>query len=220
MNMADHVAPKSDQLNSDDLISGPRTICITRVVGTGSPDQPVAVFFEGDDGKPLKPCKSMRRVMIAAWGADASQYAGRSMTLYRDPKVKFGGMEVGGIRISHMSHIEREMVMALTVTKAKREPYKVKVLQAPKPAPAPEPAQDWGADEQRAILNSKLELKDVPADVFPQRVRQALAGIHDLDTLAGWEMGMKPIVTDPDDWERIVSLIRTKRATLATEQPA
>ncbi|HEV7455356.1 MAG TPA: hypothetical protein VGN96_01160 [Roseococcus sp.] len=136
VDMSEFVAPKSNQLNADDLLPGPRTIRITRVSGTGNGEQPVAVSFEGDDGKPFLPCKSMRRVMIAAWGADASQYAGRSMTLYRDPKVKWGGMEVGGIRISHMSHIEREMVMALTVTKKERAPYRVKplVIEAPKPA--------------------------------------------------------------------------------------
>ena len=133
MDMSQFVSPKSDQLNSDDLISGPRTVRITRVTGTGSADQPVAVYFDGDDGKPFKPCKSMRRVMISAWGVNAVEYAGRSMTLHRDPKVVFGGMEVGGIRISHMSHIERDLVMALTVTKAKRAPYTVRVLRVAEP---------------------------------------------------------------------------------------
>lgn len=128
MDMSSTVAPKSDQMNADDLIAGPRIIRIERVTGSGNPDQPVNVHFDGDNGKPFRPCKSMRRVMIAAWGPDASQYVGRSMTLYRDPKVAFGGMEVGGIRISHMSHIERDMVMALTMTKAKRAPYTVRPL--------------------------------------------------------------------------------------------
>ena len=35
--------------------------------------------------------------------------------LYRDPTVKWAGMEVGGIRISHMSHIETEKLMMLTL---------------------------------------------------------------------------------------------------------
>ena len=132
MDMSTTVAPKSDQLNADDLIAGPRTIRIERVSGTGNPDQPVNVHFEGDNGKPYRPCKSMRRVMIAAWGADASQYVGRAMTIYRDPKVAFGGMEVGGLRISHLSHIERDMTLALTVTKAKRAPFQVKrLIEAP-----------------------------------------------------------------------------------------
>lgn len=136
MDMSQFVVPKSDQLNADDLIAGPRTITIARVSGTGAADQPVAVHFDGDGGKPFKPCKSMRRVMISAWGVDASAYAGRRMTLYRDPKVAFGGMEVGGIRISHMSHIEKTLNLALTVTKAKRAPYRVEPLADEKPSDA------------------------------------------------------------------------------------
>ena len=144
IDMSAFIAPKSDQLNSDDLIGGPRTIIISAVRATpDSAEQPIAVSFEGDDGKPYKPCKSMRRVMVAAWGPDASQYVGRSMTLYRDPKVQFGGMQVGGIRISHMSHIERDMTMALTATRAKRAPYTVKVLAAPARKPAEDGAAKW-----------------------------------------------------------------------------
>ncbi|MFH5927453.1 hypothetical protein [Roseomonas xinghualingensis] len=151
MDMSTTVAPKSNQLNADDLIAGPRTITITKVSGTGNGDQPVAVSFEGDNSKPYLPCKSMRRVMIAAWGPDAAQYVGRAMTLYRDARVAFGGMEVGGIRISHMSHIEREMVMALTVTKAKRAPYTVKPLrQAPQQQSAP--AQDKASGVARDLI--------------------------------------------------------------------
>jgi len=139
MDMAQFVIPKSDQLNSDDLLSGPRTIRITKVSGTGNADQPVAVYFDGDGDKPYLPCKGMRRVMIAAWGVDATQYVGRSMVLYREPKVVFGGMEVGGIRISAMSHISQPLNLALTVTKAKRAPYRVSPLVATAEAPVAEP---------------------------------------------------------------------------------
>jgi hypothetical protein len=123
------IAPKSDQLNSDDLIAGPRTIRVTRVsANPDSAEQPVSVFFDGDGGKPYKPCKSMRRVLVACWGADGSAFASRSMTIYRDPSVTWGGLEVGGIRISHLSHIEREITLALTATKKARKPYTVKPL--------------------------------------------------------------------------------------------
>lgn len=129
VNMAQFIAPKSDQINSDDLIGGPRTITVTRVTGNeGNAEQPVNIFYEGDDGKPFRPCKSMRRVMVKIWGADASKYAGRSMTIYRDPKVKWGGMEVGGIRISHMTGIDKPEVMALTETRAARKPFTVHPL--------------------------------------------------------------------------------------------
>ena len=141
IDMTSTIVPKSDQLNADDLIGGPRTIQIKRVTASlDSPDQPVAVYFEGDNGKPYKPCKSMRRVMVQAWGPDASQYVGRSMTLYRDEKVAFGGMQVGGLRISHMSDLRGEMTFALTVTKARRAPYTVKPLAgAPRRADPPKP---------------------------------------------------------------------------------
>ncbi len=123
------IAPKSDQLNSDDLLAGPRTIRITRVTADpGSAEQPVSVFYEGDGGKPWKPCKSMRRVLIACWGADASVFPGRGATLYRDPAVTWGGLEVGGIRVSHLSHIEQPVTLALTATKKARKPYTVKPL--------------------------------------------------------------------------------------------
>ena len=131
-NMLNTIVPKSDQLNSDDLIGGPRTITITRVtVGTNGPaDQPVSIYFQGDDGKPFKPCKSMRRVLVQIWGADANLYVGRSLTVYRDEKVQWAGQAVGGIRISHMSHLDAPRSMALTATKGKRNAYTVHPLAA------------------------------------------------------------------------------------------
>lgn len=137
MDMSATIAPKSDQLNSDDLISGPRTITVTRVSGNDNADQPVNISYEGDGGKPFRPCKSMRRVLVHCWGADATKYVGRSMTIYRDPAVTFGGMQVGGIRISHMTHIDGPQQMALTASKAKRTPYKVQVLKGMPTAAAP-----------------------------------------------------------------------------------
>lgn len=152
--MGAFVAPKSAQLNADDLMGGPRTIRITKVTGTGNADQPVAVHFEGDETRPYLPCKSMRRVLVTAWGRDASQYVGRSMTIYRDPKVAFGGLEVGGIRISHMSHIDKRLDLALTVTKAKRAPYRV------------DPLKQEGPDIEagvRALIEQIGETGSVPA---------------------------------------------------------
>ena len=127
------IKPKSDQLNADDLIGGPVTIRITAVSVTEG-EQPVSISFDGDGGKPFKPGKSMRRVLVNLWGPDGEAYVGRSLTIYRDEQVVFGGVEVGGIRISHMSHLQRETTMALTATKAKRKPFTVRPLVVEKPA--------------------------------------------------------------------------------------
>ena len=151
------IIPKSDQLNADDLISGPMTITITRVDIRGGQEQPVSIHFEGDNGKPYKACKSMCRVMVSVWGPNSKAYVGRSMTLYRDPSVKWGGMEVGGIRISHMSDLQENMTMALTMTRSNRKPFtvkplaKVQVKEVIESAPD-EPDAYITADDLQAIL--------------------------------------------------------------------
>ena len=61
------IKPKSDQLNADDLIAGPITVTVQAVNVYESPDQPVSVVI-GNGCQPYKPCKSMRRLMIAVWG--------------------------------------------------------------------------------------------------------------------------------------------------------
>lgn len=126
--MSPVIVPKSDQMSADDLISGPLTIRIVDVDINPGTEQPVTIGFEGDEGRPWKPCKSMSRVLVNAWGPDAKNYIGRSVTLFRDPTVTWGGMAVGGIRISHLSNIDETMQMALTATRGKRKPFIVKPL--------------------------------------------------------------------------------------------
>lgn len=128
--MAAIIQPKSDQLNADSLAAGPITIKVAKVSLLAGQEQPCVVHYEGDNGKPYKPCKSMARVMVQAWGPDSAQYVGKSMTLYRDPDVKWAGMAVGGIRISAMSHIDRDMVLSLTASKGSYKPFKVRPLKA------------------------------------------------------------------------------------------
>lgn len=179
VDMTATIAPKSDQMNADDLIGGPRTITITKVTGNeGNAEQPVNVFYEGDDGKPFRPCKSMRRVMVAVWGAAASQYVGKAMTLYRDPKVKWGGMEVGGIRISHMSGLDKPKQLALTETRAKRTPYTVQPLKdAPAPkAEAENPAKAW-ADKFVAAVGRAPDREKL--EQYVAKVKANLAALED-----------------------------------------
>lgn len=137
MDMTASIIPKSDQLNADDLISGPVTVTVDSVTA-GNAEQPVDVHLVEFPGRAFRPSKSMRRVMVAAWGAETSAYTGRRMTLYRDPSIKFGKDEVGGIRISHMSDIDKTLKIALTVTRGKREPFVVAALaDAPRAQAAP-----------------------------------------------------------------------------------
>jgi hypothetical protein len=124
------IVPKSDQLNAEQLLAGPMTVTVTDV-RVGGDDQPVIIHYSGDNGRPYKPCKTMRKVLIFAWGEDGRKWAGRSMTLYNDQAVRFGGMEVGGIRISHMTDIARDVQISLTATKGKKAQHVIKWMPAP-----------------------------------------------------------------------------------------
>ena len=140
MDLTRMIAPRSDQRNADDFLSGPRTFTITADIEYDSTEQPFGLVLDGDTAHPYKPCKSMGRVLVAAWGADSSAFVGRRLTLYTDPTVKFGGQELGGIRISHLSHITQTLKLKLTETKGKKKPFIVAPLvDVAKPAAAPEP---------------------------------------------------------------------------------
>lgn len=132
----------SDRLVADDLIGGPRTIKITGVTGTVMEGKKKALFsFEGDDGKPFIPCKSMVRVMMAVWGKYANEFVGRRLTVFRDPEVTFGGLATGGVRISHMSGMDEPMTVVVQTKKGKKGA--IKILPLKDEPPAPDPAQKW-----------------------------------------------------------------------------
>ena len=157
VDMSQFVEAKSDQLNSDDLLGAPRTITVRKVAGNDG-DQPVSIFYEGDGGKPFRPCKTMRRVLLAVWGKNAADYVGRSMTLYRDDSVTFGGLNVGGIRISHMSHMDKETVVVVMKTKGKKAGIKIQPLKTePREDEAAKWADKFTATVARAPDADKLE---------------------------------------------------------------
>ena len=141
MDLTRMIAPKSDQKNADDFLSGPQTFTITAEIEYDDAQQPAGLVLDGDTAHPYKPGKSMGRVLTAAWGKES--YVGRCLTLYTDPDVQFGGMAVGGIRISHMSHITSTLKLNLTERKGQKKPFIVKPLPDVAPArPAhPEPTE-------------------------------------------------------------------------------
>ena len=141
MDITESLAANSDQQNYDEYLAGPKTVTVAEVT-QGTAEQPVNVELVEFPGKPFKPAKSVRRVLAAAWGTDASQWTGRRLTIYGDPSVRYGGKEVGGLRVSHVSHIDKPITVALTVTRGKRAPFTVQPLpDAPPVPPIPEDVQ-------------------------------------------------------------------------------
>jgi hypothetical protein len=124
------MAPKSDQLNADDLIVGPIDVTIVDV--TGAAENKIAVHI-GNGRQPWKPCKTMLRLLTFCWGsADEAVWIGKSIRLYRDPNVKYGSDTLGGIRVSHASDITETKTAKLTVSRGKREAFTVQPLKATK----------------------------------------------------------------------------------------
>jgi len=157
MDLTDTIAPTSDQLDAVDLLSGPRTFTI-KGVKKGSAEQPVQIEL-AEFPRVWRPGKSMRRVLVKAWGPDASKYVGRRVTLYCDPDVKFGGEKVGGTRISHLSHIDGPVSTPLLVTRGKSAMFTVQPLAESAPAVTDEQiAAAQSLDELRALWSRADEV--------------------------------------------------------------
>lgn len=119
---------KSDQINAADLLGGPLVCQITDIVMTGSADQPVSIYVDSHP-QPWKPSKTSRRVLAACWSdVEPSAWVGRYIVLYNDPSVMWAGKAEGGIRCSHLSHIDCQKTIMVNATRGKKaaqhvEPY-------------------------------------------------------------------------------------------------
>ena len=178
MDISDSLAANSAQQNYDEYLAGPKTVTVEKVT-QGSAEQPVDVHLVEFPGKPFKPAKSVRRVLAAAWGTDASIWAGRRMTIYGDPEVRYAGKSVGGLRVSHVSHIDKPITVALTVTRGKRAPFTVQPLpDAPAQSPYT-PSQDFLAlmkdattpDEKNNVWQQATE--DGADQTYMSRLKEA-----------------------------------------------
>jgi hypothetical protein len=131
MDISSAIVAKSDQINSVDLTGGPQTVTVVEVT-KGSADQPVNIITDVfGPARPFKPSKTVLRILANAWGKETNDWAGHSMTIYRDPAVRWAGEEVGGIRISALSHIDKAFTMNLPTSKGKHSKSTVTPLAAP-----------------------------------------------------------------------------------------
>lgn len=185
MDITKSTEPRSDQQNYDDYIAGPKTVTV-KEVKKGNTEQPVEIHLVEYPGRPFKPSKSMRRVLVAAWGPEASAYAGRKLTLYGDPTIRFGGQEVGGIRIAALSHITEPLHVHLTVTRGKRAPFTVQPLDLS--------GRDWLAEL------SKLTTADEIAALGTE-ARASGASAEVMAKLTAAYQALAPKTEVPDDHE-------------------
>ena len=162
MDLTESIQARSDQINADDLVTGPMTYTIREVIG-GKAESPFDFMLVETD-RAYRPSKTQRRVIVAGWGPKAEFYGGRRLTLYREPSIKFGGKTVGGIQVSHMSHITERVEVMLQVTRGKREKFVVDPLPDPTPA------------ERLASLRAEWQTADPERRAAIEAESQALQG--------------------------------------------
>ena len=146
MDMSESIASKSDQMDYQDFLGGDKLVTVTEVRKGPTPEQPVEVVVAEFD-RPWRPAKSVRRVLVAAWGSDSTKYVGQRVLLFGDETVRWAGKPIGGIRIKAMSGIEKPLTVMLTETRGKRSPTTVQPL--PDVAPYA-PSRDFITEVQAA----------------------------------------------------------------------
>jgi hypothetical protein len=153
------LAAKSDQLNALDL-GGDRVIRIRDARLSDSKEQPLWIYFDGDDGRPWKPSLGMRRIIAECWGTKKNDLIGKYIKIFCDPAAKWSGKEVGGIRIKAMSDIPASGHKTLhREARAKTVPYFVAHLERPT---YPEDQFLSAFDAMvSAIVNKKMTLQNV-----------------------------------------------------------
>lgn len=149
------IVAKSDQLNAVDLTQSETIVNIIDVkVSEKNNDQPVSIHLSGYDGRPYKPCLSMRRILVNAWGKDAGTWIGQSMAIYCENSVRWAGKDVGGIRISKLTGISKEVSAPIAINRSLREIYTVYPLEVVQP--------DWAAESLR-ITTEIMALETIEA---------------------------------------------------------
>lgn len=171
MDITDALAPTSDQLDAIELVE-PRTFTIAPGGRLGNREgKTVAEVALADFPRVWRPSKGMLDVLAKVWGKNGSEWVGRSLTLYNDPEVTFGKDKVGGIRISHMTHIDKPQTVMIRGRGRGARPIKWQVQPLVVADVAPE--QPSPTAEDVASATTEDELRAMWSVASPQ-VREAI----------------------------------------------
>lgn len=182
MDMSQTIEADSTQVNAVDLTGSSRVVTITGISGGPDRKQPINLELAEFPGRAYRPCKSMRRVLVRAWGADGKAYVGRRMELFNDESVKWGGKAVGGIRIKSLSDIPERFEITLQESQKSYVTYRIDPL-PDAPTPSPSITDDDAIDFERDIAEATTmqALNKVGADL-----RAANLGGHADKLRAAW----------------------------------
>lgn len=167
------IVPNSDQINAEDLITGPITVTI-KGSRRGSKEQPWFIDLSDHD-REFRPCKTCRRIIIATWTDDSDCWVGQQVTLFRDPDVVLKGVVVGGVRISHLSGREKPETFVLAESRNR----KVETIVRPIPPSSEDQAYideskpliaNAASQEELANIGEMLKDKSAPVRSILRRI--------------------------------------------------
>ena len=177
MDITDALAPTSDQLDAVELVN-PRTVTIDDGCRLGTRDgKTVAEIRLAGFPRVWRPSKGMLDVLARCWGTDGKAWVGRSVTLYNDPEVTFGKDKVGGIRISHLSHIDGPKTVAIRGRGQGARKIQWKVDPLPD-APKPPTEADVNASNDEAKLRAWWNAHQALRPVIEARVAALKAKVE------------------------------------------
>jgi hypothetical protein len=121
------IKKNTDQLNYEDFIGGVTRIVTIAGVSKGRKEAQYDIAIEGDD-RYWRPPATVLKLLALAYGLEAADWVGKSANLYGDPDVKMKGVKVGGIRVSHLSHLDGPLSASLTVTRGQSATFTIQPL--------------------------------------------------------------------------------------------
>lgn len=160
------IKKNTDQLNFEDFLGGVTMNVTIAAVEEGRKEAQYDIAIVGDDRYWRPPATVLKQLKLA-YGEEGADWVGKHATLYGDPDVKMKGVKVGGIRVSHISHISKPLTTSLTITRGQSAVFTVQPMDSTEVRRLDLRAEWFAATpERRKVIEAevaKLSGKPAPA---------------------------------------------------------
>ena len=150
------IKKNTDQLNYEDFLGGVTRVVTIAKVEKGRKEAQYDIAIEEDD-RYWRPPATILKLLKLAYGEEGADWVGKKAMLYGDPDVKMKGVKVGGIRVSHLSHIDGPLTASLTVTRGQTAVFTVDPL--PELSPVEALRNEWktATPERKTEIEAQVQ---------------------------------------------------------------
>jgi len=171
------IKKNTDQLNYEDFLGGITRVVTIAGVKPGAKEAQYDIEIEGDD-RYWRPPATILKLLVLAYSDETVNWVGKKAQLYGDPNVKMKGVKVGGIRVSHLSHIDKPLTASLTITRGQTGTFTIQPLPD---APATPAAPTEPTEAEVTACTDKDELGKMWKRSSPERRAQIEQRVADLN---------------------------------------